>query len=65
MTGDLSRAADKWTPGELARELDTPPATRYAWRSKGRLKARALSHNGRKFWLVQADESERARINRS
>ena len=25
MTGDLSRAADKWTLGELARELDMPP----------------------------------------
>ena len=39
-----------------------PPATLYAWRGKGRLKARALSHNGRKFWLVQADAVERARI---
>ncbi len=59
---DLSRGADEWTLGDLARELDMPPATLYAWRSKGRLKARALSHNSRKFWLVQADATERARL---
>ena len=62
MTNHLPRQADEWTPGELARELDMPPATLYAWRSKGRLKSRALSHNGRKLLLIQADATERARL---
>jgi len=62
MTNHLPRQADEWTPGELARQLDMPPATLYAWRSKGRLKSRALSHNGRKLLLIRADATERARL---
>jgi len=61
-TNDLPRHANEWTPSELASKLSMPSATLYSWHRKGRLNARAVLHNGRKFILIHADDEERARL---
>ena len=62
MTNHLPRQADEWTPVDLATELGMPRATVYSWLYKGRLNARAVWHNGRRFLLIHADATERARL---
>ncbi len=53
---------NEWTLGELARKLEMPAQTLYAWRRNGRLKARSQQVNGRLIWLIHADQAEIARL---
>lgn len=58
----LRRNPDEWSLKELARELEMPEMTLYAWLRKGRLNARQEKQTGRSIWLIQADKTELERL---
>lgn len=58
----LQRQRDEWTLKELARELEMPEITLYAWLQKGRLNARQEKQTGRSLWLIHADKTELERL---
>jgi DNA invertase Pin-like site-specific DNA recombinase len=62
ITANLPCKANEWTLKELARKLEMPAQTLYAWRRKGRLKARSQPVGGRLIWLIHADQAEIARL---
>jgi DNA invertase Pin-like site-specific DNA recombinase len=58
----VERDPDEWTLKGLARQLEMPEITLYAWLRKGKLNARKVAHKPRPVWLVQADAAELKRL---
>jgi DNA invertase Pin-like site-specific DNA recombinase len=54
----------EWRLAELAQYLDMPLPTLYHWLRHGRLKARRKIDAHRPLWLIEADETELARLRR-
>lgn len=53
----IERQPNKWTIAELARHIAMPESTLYSWVQQGRLRSRAVRHNGKTFKLVPADDA--------
>lgn len=62
VTHAIRRNPDEWTLKELARKLDMPQITLYAWLRKGRFIARQENQTGRSVWLIEADKTELERL---
>jgi len=58
----VSREADEWTLAELSHQLDRPQPTLYSWLRNGVLKARQVSQQGHRLWLIRADATELERL---
>lgn len=58
----VRRAQDLWTLQELARKLEMPEVTLYAWLRKGHLTAHRDNADPRNVWLIRADTQELARL---
>ncbi len=53
----IERQPEEWTITELARHLAMPESTLYSWVQEGRLRSRAVRHQGTTFKLVHADDA--------
>jgi DNA invertase Pin-like site-specific DNA recombinase len=62
LAGQVRRRRHEWTVTELARELEMPPITLYAWLRRGQLQARQVRHGARSVWLVHANAKEITRL---
>ena len=58
----IEHQPDEWTITELARHLAIPASTLSSWVKEGRLRSRAVRHQGVTFKLVHADEAMIAEI---
>lgn len=54
----------EWWLGNLAREIQVPEPTLYAWVRRGWTRARQLQEHPRRRWVVWADEAELERLRR-
>jgi DNA invertase Pin-like site-specific DNA recombinase len=62
LSDKVRRRAHEWTVTELARELQMPHVTLYAWLRRGHLKARRVTRGRQSVWLVRADATEIKRL---
>ncbi|UEM07673.1 recombinase zinc beta ribbon domain-containing protein (plasmid) [Skermanella rosea] len=58
----MTASPHDWTLEALARHLDIPKPTLYAWLRKGVITGRLVTGEGKSVWMIQADDAELARL---
>jgi DNA invertase Pin-like site-specific DNA recombinase len=58
----MTASPHDWTLEALARHLDIPKPTLYAWLRKGVITGRLVTGEGKSVWMIQADAAELARL---
>jgi hypothetical protein len=58
----VAKEPSEWTLPDLAEKLGMPPVSLYSWIKKGKLEARRVQQGGQCILLIDADETEIARL---
>jgi len=62
LSDGIVKRSSEWTLRDLAAKLEMPHITLYSWITKGKLKTRRVEKGGQCILLIDADESEIARL---